>query len=223
MPRLIALFDLDLTLLRVPIDAAIIAGALDAATGRRGLLDGFDYRGRSDRWLATAVAKAHGLDPDDLYRRYAEAYTPLLKRRLAAFPPSALPGAAALLAALRARPDTALGVATGNIRANALVKLRHAGLDGFFEPLTGGFGEDHEDRADIVRAAARACGHVEGGRLVVVGDTVHDVRAALEAGATAIGVATGHATPADLAAAGASAVLSGLDAPDALEVIAGTP
>lgn len=220
-PARIVLFDLDLTLLRIEMDREVIAAALDAATGVPGLLDGVDYRGRSDGWLAGEVARLHGLDPHVIWPRYASAYTRVLSEALTSHGDSALPGAAGLLEALRERGDSVLGVATGNMRANAALKLASARLERFFDPLRGGFGDDHDDRADIVRAGAAACGWIEGDRLVVVGDTVHDVRAALGAGAVPIGVATGHATSAELTAAGAMVVLHSLEHDGALAAILG--
>jgi phosphoglycolate phosphatase len=220
-PRLVVLFDLDLTLLRNPLDREVIAAALDEATGETGILDTIDFSGRSDRWLVNEVAARHDYDRAALFERYREAYVRLLRETLATLPPSTLPGAPALLDALRVRGHVTLGVATGNMRTNALAKIEHAGLTKFFSPLRGGFGDDHDDRANIVRAAALDCGYVFGGRLVVVGDTVHDVRAALAAGATAVGVATGHASAAQLAEAGADVVLPDLVGRAPLDAILG--
>lgn len=73
---------------------------------------------------------------------------------------------------------------------------------------------DHLDRAHMVRdaiAAARSRGlAVEASSSVIVGDTIHDVQGALDAGARCIGVATGRVDEAQLRAAGAHAVLPDL-------------
>lgn len=220
-PRVVVLFDLDLTLLRNPLDREVIAAALDEAAGVAGLLDTIDFSGRSDRWLVNEVSRRHHYAPEALFERYREAYVRLLRETLATLPPSTLPGAPVLLDTLRSRAHVTLGVATGNMRANALAKIEHAGLTEFFSPLHGGFGDDHDDRAHIVRAAALDCGYVPGERLVVVGDTVHDVRAALAVGATAVAVATGHASADQLAEAGAHAVLPDLVGRAPLDAILG--
>src|SRR5699024_12615028 len=84
-----------------------------------------------------------------------------------------------------------------------------------------GASADHRlGRAHLVRvaiAAARSRGIAVGpSRPVIVGDTVHDVRGALDAGARCVGVATGLVGSAQLAAAGAHAVLSDLTDAEAL-------
>ena len=126
----------------------------------------------------------------------------------------ALPGAAAAIAALAAA-GARQSVLTGNIRPLAAVKLAAAGLGEQLDLNVGAYGDTHEVRAELVpvarRAARAAYGTDFGGRsTVLVGDTPLDVAAALDTGARAIGVATGSFPAADLATAGAHAVLSDL-------------
>lgn|GEM_PF-2472808 len=208
-PGLIVLFDLDLTLLEIPDDRNIRGRAIDRATGVSGVLDLIDDRGRTDRWLVDEIGRRGVATSNGLWDRYEAAYTAELGAALTLLPSSVLPGAAELLTALRGTATT-VGVSTGNLRANAITKLTHAGLAPFFDPLLGGFGDLHADRADIVRMGAEACRHVEGCRLVVVGDTIYDVRAALDVGAVPVAVASGHASRQDLQDAGATVVLDDL-------------
>ena len=87
---------------------------------------------------------------------------------------------------------------TGNIEANAAVKVGAFGLDRWLDFEAGAYGSDpHERRSDLVavareRAAAR---YGEPTGAVLVGDTPLDVLAAREAGARAVAVATGFAGP----------------------------
>jgi len=208
-PGLIVLFDLDLTLLEIPDDRNIRGRAIDRATGVSGVLDLIDDRGRTDRWLVEEIGRRGVATSNGLWDRYEVAYTAELSAALTVLPSSVLPGATELLTALRGTPAV-LGISTGNLRANAITKLTHAGLAPFFDPLLGGFGDLHADRADIVRMGAEACRHVEGYRLVLVGDTIYDVRAALEAGAVPVAVATGHASREELRDSGAAVVLDDL-------------
>ena len=98
---------------------------------------------------------------------------------------------------------------------NALLKLASAGLELYFTPMRGAFGDLHADRVDIFREAAIDCGHRDGQRLVFVGDTIRDVGAALALDAMAVGVATGHNTPEELRASGAHSVLPSMEDLDA--------
>jgi len=130
----------------------------------------------------------------------------------------ALPGAAAALAAL-ASGRAHQSVLTGNVRAVAEVKLAALGLRDPLDLCIGAYGDDHEDRAELVHVARRraAAAHQRSGvagfrgpGTVVVGDTPLDIAAALDAGARAVGVATGPFSVAELRAAGADVVLPDL-------------
>lgn len=119
-----------------------------------------------------------------------------------------LPGAQDSLAWLAARADVRVAIATGNVRRGAHIKLRHAGLAEHFDlDRTGGYGCDSPVRAELVRRAVEraACGPDDA--VVVVGDTVHDVTAALAVGARCVAVATGGVPTETLRKAGACAVL----------------
>jgi phosphoglycolate phosphatase-like HAD superfamily hydrolase len=109
-------------------------------------------------------------------------------------------------------------VLTGNVRQLAEVKLAALELLHGLDLCIGAYGDDHEVRAELVHVARRRAravhgrlpGDFAGPATVVVGDTPLDIEAALAAGARAIGVATGRHPAADLAAAGAHAVLPDL-------------
>ncbi len=131
-------------------------------------------------------------------------------------------GIGAALDAAAARSDVALGLGTGNVREGARVKLEHVGV---FERFAfGGFGSDHEDRAELIRigaargaaalgVAATAC------RVVVVGDTPKDVAAARAIGAESLGVGTSNWTAAALQDAGATWAFADLAAPGAVHAL----
>jgi phosphoglycolate phosphatase len=120
-------------------------------------------------------------------------------------------------------------VLTGNVEQIAEVKLDAAGLTGHLDLGIGAYGDSHEVRAELVHlargnAARRYGTDFAGQQTVLVGDTGLDVAAALATGARAVGVATGGTTAAELAAAGAHAVLPGLaDTPATLAAILGEP
>ncbi len=188
--------------------------AFAALTGVPDAFAGLRFAGRTDRWIAQQAASAAGVVLHEaLFVAFAAAYADELRATLATQPCSALPGAAALLAALCARDahaDPALGVATGNLRATAALKIAHAGLDAYLPHDRGGYGDDHADRPDVLRAAVAACDWPAHARVIVIGDSEHDITAARAIGATAVGVATGARTQRELRDAGATATLPDL-------------
>ena len=137
-----------------------------------------------------------------------------------------LPGAAVTLERLRGR-GAALGLCTGNLALGARLKLRHAGLDGFFDWSPAGahgFAEDGEARSRLVAAAvarvsaalARAVAPAE---VLIVGDTPRDVEAAHEVGCAVLCVATGNYDAAALAAWRPDAVAESLEHAEARRLL----
>ncbi len=120
-----------------------------------------------------------------------------------------LPGAAGLLAALRARADWSLALATGGWRAAARLKIGRSGLD--LDDVPAAYAEDGPSRQAIVGAViARARVHAgvdDFARRVCIGDGVWDVRTATGLGLPCIGVGSGAAAE-RLAAAGAARVVA---------------
>ena len=134
------------------------------------------------------------------------------------------PGVPDLLAALGDRAHVAMGLGTGNLRDGAQLKLARAAIDHHF--AFGGFGCDHEDRPTLVhigaeRGAARLSVPLSACRVVVIGDTPHDVAAARALGAESLAVETGGIAAVELAAAGATRVVPDLAADGVLAMLAG--
>jgi len=218
----IILFDIDGTLL-------LTGGAGLRALGRvfrdrYGVKDayrGVEFHGRTDLAIIRAIIRRQlDRDPEENeLREVADLYVKTLPRVLEEGVPAfrVLPGAREALESLHSRPDVALGLATGNLEPAAWAKLRHAELDRYFR--TGGFGTDSEDRLELTRRGAErtrgACGASESAPVLLVGDTVHDVRCALGIGADCLAVATGNASLEVLREAGADWVVPGLDDPEA--------
>ena len=175
---------------------------------------GIDAGGRTDPSLVAQVFETRlGRTPTDAeIDEVLEAYLPELARELVTAPFRVLPHVAESLAWLGARPGIAIGLATGNIERGARIKLDRAGLTARFG--FGGYGCDHAERPRVVaRAIERGlerAGACPPERIVVVGDTLHDVTAARACGVRVVAVATGSCTRADLDAAGADAVLDTL-------------
>jgi phosphoglycolate phosphatase-like HAD superfamily hydrolase len=172
-------------------------------------LDGKVYfSGRSDKAIAMDLFRSHGIEPSEAnWRRFRAGYLSRLEKSLIACKGSVLPGVPALLEALAARGDVAMGLLTGNMREGARRKLCHYGLWDWF-PF-GGFGDEHMERCAIAATAlsaaelhltsqaaiAKANGTSANRQVVVIGDTPHDVQCGRSIGARCVGVSTGF-TPA---------------------------
>jgi phosphoglycolate phosphatase-like HAD superfamily hydrolase len=184
------------------------------------------FAGRSDRAIAMDLFRIHNIAPTEAnWARFCRGYVARLEETLPTHDGHVLPGVGQLLAALAERGDVAIGLLTGNVREAARRKLSFYNLWEHF-PF-GGFGDEHEDRNEIAAAAlsaARRHLHKNGrlpesarrtagerpGHLVVIGDTLHDVRCGQSIGARCVGVATGHTTADVLRTAGPDVVVETL-------------
>jgi phosphoglycolate phosphatase-like HAD superfamily hydrolase len=239
-PELLVLWDVDHTLLDAGGLSSRLYGVVFAELFGHELPQVAPMAGRTERAIITETLTLAGV-PDPRghvaafiagLTRQAPSYGELVRRR-----GHALPGAMAALTALAAPSAPAAttapngttrarqSVLTGNIRPLAEVKLGVLGLGGLLDLDIGAFGDTHEVRSELVhvaraRATAAAGADFGGQATVLVGDTPLDVAAALATGARAVGVATGDFSEADLAAAGAHAVLPDLtDTPRVLAAI----
>ncbi len=182
------------------------------------------FAGRTDAAIALETLSAAGVDaPAELgrfHRRLAERAPELADMvRERGF---ALPGAREALAAVATHgTDGAVvqSLLTGNLPALAQVKLGALGLTEHLDLDVGAYGDASPVRADLVpiarrNAAARYGADFAGRATVIIGDTPHDVAAAIAADARAVGVATGEFSVQQLLDAGADVVLADLAGTD---------
>ncbi len=220
MEPIIALFDIDGTLLRAGGAGrrAVELAVQEVLDDQHVNLESVEFAGRTDPWIIRTALSQHQVTADDaLIDKVIERYTAHLPRELeiaSAF--EVLPGASTLLAELSVRDDVALGLGTGNTEAAAYAKLARGGLDSFFS--FGGFGSDHSDRAELLRTGLqrgleRTGARAGGARVVVIGDTPHDVAAAQAIDAHCIAVTTGGFDGPALREAGATVVVPHLLSP----------
>ena len=215
----LVLFDVDGTLLRCgPQIRRLFGAALNEVFGPAGGLDDYDFAGKTDRRIVFDLATRAGRRADEVAAalpRMRAAYVRNLEQGLDPRQMSVMPGVAALLARLAARPGVAVGLLTGNFERGAYVKLGRVGLDRHFR--FGAFGDDVIDRNELppialARAAAVAGRTFAPAEALIVGDTPLDVACARAHGVPVLAVATGF-TPADrLRAAGADWVVPDLEA-----------
>lgn len=218
----IILFDIDGTLLLTGgAGLHALARAFGELYGVVGAGEDVEFHGRTDPLILDSIAERHlgrPLGPGEL-DAIVERYLEHLPKTLADRPYRVLPGVQQLLDSLHVRQDVVLGLATGNFEPAAWQKLRRGGLDRYFS--FGGFGSDHADRAELTRIAVSRGRGLAGkdAPVLVVGDTVHDIRCARAAGATCLAVATGNASSAVLAGEGADWAVESLDDPIVREIL----
>ena len=200
------LFDIDGTLLYARgVGRAAFGTAFLAAYGvSYPDVEGLCFIGATDSNVVRLMAAECGIAStrareEHFYLRLAHD----IDASLAQNKPVIYPGIPELVARLNGRGHT-LGIITGNVRATAWSKLRHAGLDHAF--AFGAYGDDHHDRSAIAAIALTRAPDDCAVR-ILIGDTPLDVQAARANGLKAVAVATGWVPAEELAAAGADLVM----------------
>ncbi|MER7109365.1 HAD family hydrolase [Streptomyces sp. NPDC000229] len=212
---LIVLWDIDHTLIENSgVSKEIYAAAFSAATGHAAVRPA-RTEGRTDRLILAEMFRDHDVSAP-AWEKVLQALTAAGAAREAdlALRGRALPGAREALGAVAAEPGMVSSVLTGNIYANARVKLRAFGLDMLLDMECGAYGADATDRAALVEVARdrvrTAHGLPKDTPVVLVGDTPRDVRAGLDSKAHVVAVASGIHSADELREAGATAVLPDL-------------
>ncbi|HEX6164313.1 MAG TPA: HAD family hydrolase [Vicinamibacterales bacterium] len=220
-PALI-LFDIDGTLLlsgRAGMRA--MTRAFQQTFGITDAFKGENFGGRTDSYLVSKALQNAGLpDTPEQHHRFREIYIPLLAEEIqhpGTGHKGLMPGARELLEALDVFPDAHMALLTGNYREAAEIKLQHFEIWDYFE--WGAFSDDSADRNELVPIA---CSRAEIydippeaiQRVIVIGDTPHDIECARVAGARSIAVATGGFTVEQLKEFGADEVVKDLSDTD---------
>jgi phosphoglycolate phosphatase len=223
------LFDIDGTLVRAGGAGrrAFTRAVEDLVGPVAGAVAAMRFDGMTDRMIVREALALSACDYDPaLAESILARYLELLPGELDSPAFRVLPGAAETLEELRRR-GAALGLCTGNLARGARLKLRHAGLDGYFDWSPAGlhgFAEDGEARERLVATAvarvAAALGRaVPPAQVLVIGDTPRDVLAAREVGCAVLGVATGNFDAAALRACHPDAVAESLRHPEARRLL----
>lgn len=227
----LVLWDIDHTLVETRgIGRELFGRAFNEVTGlemtRQAAIDGM-----TDAVIFRETAELHNLKTDrEDFERFAVAlaeqhlcHAPAIRER-----GHALAGAAAALSRVAALTDVTQTVVTGNIQGSAKIKLGVFGLDPQIDWSIGAYGEDDDERTQLVRIAleraAQALGKpVRPSETVLIGDTPSDVKAGKANDVRVIAVASGRSDANVLRAAGAETVIDSLqNTSELLELIVGT-
>jgi phosphoglycolate phosphatase len=200
----LVLFDIDGTLLTDGGAARAAYGdALRSVYGYAGDLDAYDFSGCTDPQITSMVLGDAGFSAADIDAKLPslwEVYLAGLERNATRERVRVLPGMRELVQALAQRDDVLLALLTGNIEPGARLKLGPPELNAYF-PF-GAFGSDSARREELppiaVARASQRHGHDIAGRdVVILGDSIYDVRCGVPHDATTIAIASGR-TPAEL-------------------------
>ena len=205
------LWDIDGTLLSGGAVAREAFGdAVTQVTGVNARDHGVSMSGKTDPQIALEIMERVGIAHGD-----ARTALPAAQSARLSDEGRVHPGVRSLLERLAREPSVLQSVLTGNLKANARVKLASFGLERLVDLEVGAFGSDHHDRTQLIPIALQRVEVVTGRRLTpdqvwVIGDTPRDLDAARAVGAHCLLVATGRFTMDELTGLGADAVLSDL-------------
>ncbi|MCC5789188.1 MAG: HAD hydrolase-like protein [Opitutales bacterium] len=216
-PRYILLWDIDGTLISG-------GGAGERAlekTGQEFLhqhipLHSIDYHGRTDRRISRMLFEHTGRQPtEDQVAAFASRYLEKLRHEITVSPEAHVkPGIRKILPLIDQHPKLAQGLLTGNLPEGARIKLEHFDLWAFF-PF-GAFADHAEERNELAPHALRLTRqHISPDfppeRLIVIGDTPHDITCGKHIRALTVAVATGHYSLRQLQEATPDAAFSNLE------------
>ncbi len=210
------LFDLDGTILHTRHTPGLVPfhNQMLETFGVEVTPNGFRPDGKTDPVIIAELLEQAGeaLRPDaaaleTFSERYAARLASALAQGTTRVAP--VPGVRAVLETVAGDSRFGLGVLTGNLEPAAHLKLRAAGLDGFF--IAGAFGSDSGVRAQLPEFARARFAAATGRDLrlddcVIIGDTELDHAAAARNGMACVLVASGRTPFGALAALGAAAV-----------------
>ncbi|MFZ2955758.1 MAG: HAD family hydrolase [Candidatus Ozemobacteraceae bacterium] len=209
------LFDIDGTLLSAGRSGymALERSAIEVLGATRGL-EGIRLDGNTDSNALRQISRRDGTPypAPSLIELFKKHYVEILQKEIVG-KGHLKPGIPELLSHLSQKSGTQMGLVTGNFREGAEIKLKRFGISDYF-PF-GAFGCEHPERSELVRLAMkRAQQRIQGkyppSRVIMVGDTIHDVAACRPWGIRSLAVATGSASRQDLEESGATLAVDDL-------------
>jgi len=199
MIRKLLLFDIDGTLLHSKgASREAKALAMEEIFGTAGNVRTHSFGGKTDWQILREVLEPHGVTGLQIGQKmplFERVFAENMAKIIGNFDVQPLPGSKELLAYLEQRDDILLGIVTGNTSRTAPVKLKAAGFDPAMFKV-GAYGSEADDRNELPklalnRAIAYARNDIAASDVIVIGDTVNDVRCARAIGGVAVTVFTG--------------------------------
>jgi phosphoglycolate phosphatase-like HAD superfamily hydrolase len=208
MAKKLVLFDIDETLIYSNgAGRRAIGSALMNMFGVNTKSIKVSMSGKTDQQILFEIMEAGGYGRQHYEERleeWFECYLNILKEEiLQADPYKVHEGVYELLDQLNKQPEASLGLLTGNIERGARLKLDKFDLNKYF-PI-GAYGSDAFDRLDLPHIARQRAEEYykqefQPPQIVIIGDSIHDVRCAQNYGAVSIAVHTGKTQRSELEA-----------------------
>ncbi|SCM81107.1 putative phosphatase [uncultured Sporomusa sp.] len=161
--------------------------------------------GMTDNYIARQIIRSvSGREANsEEIARLCCRYEALLQEQLENRKGLILPEVKAILSRLQGQTEYKMLLLTGNSRQGAEIKLKHFGLDHYFDFHRSAFAGQCELRVDIARSGLEMVRSTWGDprqhTIYVIGDTPHDVECGKAIGAYTIAIATGGYSAAELA------------------------
>jgi len=181
--------DIDGTLLRAPgAGSSAFGDAFSEVFGVPVDMGHVNFSGATDIRVLGQLMREQGIPGDPAREQlFFERLPWFLDRNIIKAPPTVFPGVETFLE--RVSKHWKLGLVTGNIKTCAAIKLKHAGIEQYFDDV-GGFGDDDGDRNRMAALALERAGHPAGSFLL--GDTPSDIEAARVNGMVSVAVCNGQ-------------------------------
>lgn len=190
----LVLFDIDHTLVDPGgIGRYSVTRAFSELFSVKDAFSGIKMAGRTDIQIVKEALSVHRISSGNgIILMILNRYLEILERQTDKI--RIKPGVAGLLGHLESTEGFYPGLLTGNISQGARIKLAALNLNRHF-PF-GAFGDDHEDRNELLPIAVDKFRMMTGMDVafrdcIVIGDTPHDVQCATAWGAISIAVSTG--------------------------------
>lgn len=191
MRSTLLVFDIDGTLISTPAGRHAFNRAIERIFGLVGAAGKVPMAGRTDPAIFADVCREHGLDPRT-FGAWKLEFLAQLADALNAHPGRVLPGVRELVEACANEPGFSLALGTGNVEEGARLKLAPHDLNRYF-PL-GGFGSDGATRDEVIASGIARAQAKHGrpfDRVIVLGDTPHDIGCGKANRCLTVAVATG--------------------------------
>lgn len=192
------LFDIDGTILNCHgAGKTSFLQATREVYGSSGSMEKINFQGKTDQLILRESLLNEGFTLNELEQnldQFKERYFSILGKLIKRETVHIYPGVKEIIEKLKEKSDIIPGILTGNFRESAKIKLESHSLFGNFS--FGVYGSDTWDR-NMMPAIARLrllnnfSLDIDYKRMIIIGDTVHDIACSKNSGAVSISVGTG--------------------------------